>query len=67
MFLRSEIQCGELLLIIDSQSGIVMLSGAFSPTMIPMKKFIALLLCLMMVLPVAVMAEEAVDTFTGQF
>ena len=29
-----------------------------------MKKFIALLLCLMMVLPVAVMAEEAVDTFT---
>lgn len=30
-----------------------------------MKKFIALLLCLLMVLPVAALAEETVDTFTS--
>ena len=30
-----------------------------------MKKFIALLLCMLMVLPVAALAEETVDTFTS--
>ena len=32
---------------------------------ISMKKFIALLLCMLMVLPVAALAEETVDTFTS--
>jgi hypothetical protein len=32
---------------------------------VPMKKLIALLLCLLMVLPVAALAEEATDTFTS--